>query len=256
MAPYTTSTSSAASSQTAMELACDSQTPMIAANTAASSPVSQSKQARSDVKLAPAPNPALMASEMDNFFGYSSPKKPKPAATKKSSRGQDEMYTHTRSSSNSQGTLTPPPYEVPDHLAPTPKPMTIAKHLFQFGFRESCSFHATNDQTPNSHFSIPSILGNRSLHPLVSPASRPQPRAHHPSQGHRGRVRFSSLSKGGARRGSQNRTRVRPTVPNRRYHLFGASRNSHSRNSRRWRWSVCAQMNALPFYSCFCLVVR
>ncbi|KAG8780015.1 hypothetical protein FRC12_023574 [Ceratobasidium sp. 428] len=134
MAPYTTSTSSAASSQTAMELACDSQTPMIAANKAASSPVSQSKQARSDVKLAPAPNPALMSSEMDNFFGYSSPKKPKPAATKKSSRGQDEMYTHTRSSSNSQGTLTPPPYEVPDHLAPTPKPMTIAKHLFQFGF--------------------------------------------------------------------------------------------------------------------------
>ncbi|KAG9114677.1 hypothetical protein FRC07_007613 [Ceratobasidium sp. 392] len=130
MAPYTTSTISAASSQTAMDLSCDSQTPMVAASS--SRPVSVSKQARS-AKLAPAPNPVLMSSEIDNFFGGpAAVKKPKPAATKKSSRGKDEMYTHQRGSS--QGTLAPPPYEVPAHLAPTPKPMTIAKHLFKFGF--------------------------------------------------------------------------------------------------------------------------
>ncbi|KAG9086091.1 hypothetical protein FRC06_003281 [Ceratobasidium sp. 370] len=124
-------TSSAASSQTAMDLPCDSQTPMMAARNPA--PVTQPKPART-ARSTPLPNPALMVNEIDNFFGApASPvKKPKPAVPKRSSRGEDELYPDAKASS--QGTLAPPPYEVPAHLAPTPKPTTVARYLFLYGF--------------------------------------------------------------------------------------------------------------------------
>ncbi|QRV83609.1 hypothetical protein RhiJN_25754 [Ceratobasidium sp. AG-Ba] len=131
MAPYTTSTSSAASSQTAMELPCDSQTPMMASMN--SSPVSQPKPARTSKPKALGDKQA-MGNEIDNFFGAPSPgvKKPKASVPKQSAKGDAEVYAHTKSAS--QGTLTPPAYEVPEHLAPTPKPMTIARYLFFYGF--------------------------------------------------------------------------------------------------------------------------
>ncbi|KAG8737987.1 hypothetical protein FRC10_007427 [Ceratobasidium sp. 414] len=114
-----------------MELTCDSQTPMMAALNP--SPVTQPKPART-AQSAPLPHSALMVNEIDNFFGApASPvKKPKPAVPKRSSRGQDELYAHVKASS--QGTLAPPPYEVPAHLAPTAKPTTIARYLFLYGF--------------------------------------------------------------------------------------------------------------------------
>lgn len=80
----------------------------------------------------------LIAGQMDSFFGTPSPtvKKPKPAASKKSSRTQDHMdrnlYSHGREPS--QGTLAPPAYEAPAHLAPTSMPSTMARYLFLYGF--------------------------------------------------------------------------------------------------------------------------
>ncbi|KAG9094690.1 hypothetical protein FS749_012007 [Ceratobasidium sp. UAMH 11750] len=130
MAPYSApSTCSAASSQTAMDLPCDSQTPMNPAPIA-----TKPRPARTTKSIPPPINPALMVGEIDNFFGApaSAVKKPKPAVPKRSSRGQGELYAHAKGSS--QGTLAPPPYEVPAHLAPTPKPTTVARYLFLYGF--------------------------------------------------------------------------------------------------------------------------
>lgn len=45
-----------------------------------------------------------------------------------------DLYGHGRQSS--QGTLSPPAYEAPAHLAPTSMPSTMARYLFLYGFRE------------------------------------------------------------------------------------------------------------------------
>ncbi|KAJ1301408.1 hypothetical protein OPQ81_008669 [Rhizoctonia solani] len=124
MSPYSTpSLSSATSSETAV---AESQAQLIG-RPASKAPKSSKKTPE---EWSPEMRQAI-SRDIDDFFGGPEPvrvKKPKPTVPKpaRADRGH--------SASSSFGNASPPPYELPSHLAPTPKPQTIARSLFFFGF--------------------------------------------------------------------------------------------------------------------------
>ncbi|CAE6378022.1 unnamed protein product [Rhizoctonia solani] len=126
MSPYSTpSLSSASSSETAV---AESQAQLLERSGSALKAPKSSK--KTPQEWSPELRQAI-AQDIDGFFGGPEPvkvKKPKAAVPKapRADRGQ--------SASNSLGSASPPPYELPPHLAPTPKPQTVARSFFLYGF--------------------------------------------------------------------------------------------------------------------------
>ncbi|CAE6538222.1 unnamed protein product [Rhizoctonia solani] len=128
MSPYSTpSLSSATSSETAV---AESQAQLLERSGSASKVSKSSKKNKTPQEWSPELRQAV-ARDIDDFFGGPEPvkvKKPKPAVPKA------PRADHGNSASNSLGTASPPPYELPPQLAPVAKPQTIARSLFLYGF--------------------------------------------------------------------------------------------------------------------------
>ncbi|CAE6450956.1 unnamed protein product, partial [Rhizoctonia solani] len=131
MSPYSTpSLSSATSSETAV---AESQAQLLERSSSALKAPKSSKKDKIPQEWSPEVRQAVVR-DIDDFFGGfggQEPvkvKKPKPAVPKapRADRGH--------SASNSLGIASPPPYELPPHLAPTPKPQTVARTFFLYGF--------------------------------------------------------------------------------------------------------------------------
>ncbi|CAE6455935.1 unnamed protein product [Rhizoctonia solani] len=128
MSPYSTpSLSSASSSETAV---AESQAQLLERSGSALKAPKSSKMDKTPQEWSPELRQAI-ARDIDEFFGGPEPvkvKKPKPAVPKapRADRGQ--------SASTSFGIASPPSYELPPHLTPTPKPQTIARYFFLYGF--------------------------------------------------------------------------------------------------------------------------
>ncbi|CCO31265.1 hypothetical protein BN14_05303 [Rhizoctonia solani AG-1 IB] len=128
MSPYSTpSLSSAASSQTAV---AESQAQLLERSGSALKAPKSHKKSNTPPEWTPELRQAV-ARDIDDFFGGPEPvkvKKPKPAVPKA------PRADRSHSASNSLGTALPPPYELPSHLAPVPKPPTISRSFFLYGF--------------------------------------------------------------------------------------------------------------------------
>ncbi|CAE6455927.1 unnamed protein product [Rhizoctonia solani] len=128
MSPYSTpSLSSASSSETAV---AESQAQLVERSGSALKAPKSSKKEKTPQEWSPELRQAV-ARDIDDFFGGPEPvkvKKPK-AAVPKTPRAE-----RSQSASTSLGTALPPPYELPPHLAPSPKPQTIARSCFLYGF--------------------------------------------------------------------------------------------------------------------------
>ncbi|CAE6419014.1 unnamed protein product [Rhizoctonia solani] len=128
MSPYSTpSLSSASSSETAV---AESQAQLIERSSSGLQAPKNSKKEKTPQEWSPELRQAI-ARDIDDFFGGPEPvkvKKPKPAVPKA------PRADRSQSASNSLGTESPPSYELPSHLAPTPKPQTVARSFFLYGF--------------------------------------------------------------------------------------------------------------------------
>ncbi|KAH7334582.1 hypothetical protein B0J17DRAFT_673933 [Rhizoctonia solani] len=130
MSPYSTpSLSSATSSETAV---AESQAQLLERSGSALKVPKSSKKDKIPQEWSPEVRQAVVRDIDDFFGGFGGPepvkvKKPKPTVPKapRADRGH--------SASNSLG-IASPPYELPPHLAPTPKPQTIARSFFLYGF--------------------------------------------------------------------------------------------------------------------------